>query len=535
MPEVLDDPSLEKTDWKKHWRVLCRRRWWLALPAFGIWLAVWALAWFLPAAYRSETVILLEQQKVPEPYVVSNVSADLQDQLQNITQQILGRTRLLTIMQDFNLYPALRARVTDDEMVERMRKDIQVELVQAANRSGNLTAFKVAYLSHDPALAQKITAQLTTLFINQNVKTRQEQSTQTTQFLAAQLKEAGRGLAEQETKVKEFKSQFLGQLPEQVQSNVQILAGLQAQLQQETDLLGRAKQQSVYLETLRTQWSSLETTLSSSSPAGSPPALDQELARLRAQLAELSPHYTERHPDVRKLKDQIAKTEKMKQQMEAQLAAAPPNGGEEGTAHPSSPADVQALSSRMEIESQLKANKVEIENRQSAIHDLQKRIGDYQARLNVTPMREQQLAGLTRDYEQSRRNYEQLLSKTDQSGMATELEKQKQGAQFSVLDPPNLPQKPFSPNRLKLDLIGLVAGLLVGGFILAGAEIVDDRIYSKEELAKIVSAPVLTEIPPLTTAAEQRQQTQAEWLQRAALGGMVVIATAGFASTYLFG
>jgi uncharacterized protein involved in exopolysaccharide biosynthesis len=225
----------------------------------------------------------------------------------------------------------------------------------------------------------------------------------------------------------------------------------------------------------------------------------------------------------------------MKQLMEAQLAAAPPNGGEEGTAHPSSPADIQALSSRMEIESQLKANKVEIENRQSAIHDLQKRIGDYQARLNVTPMREQQLAGLTRDYEQSRRYYEGLLAKTDLSGMATELEKQKQGAQFSVLDPPNLPQKPFSPNRLKIDLIGLVAGLLVGGFILASAEIVDDRIYSKEELAKIVSAPVLTEIPPLTTAAEQRQQTQAEWLQRAALGGMVVVATAGFASTYLFG
>ena len=260
MPEVLDDPSLEKTDWRKHWRVLCRRRWWLALPAFGIWIAVWAVAWFLPAVYRSETVILLEQQKVPEQYVVPNVSADLQDQLQNMTQQILGRTRLLEVIKTFNLYPGLRARVTDDEMVERMRKDIQVELVQATNRSGNLSAFKVAYLSNNPALAQKVTAQLTSLFINENLKTREKQSSETTQFLGEQVEDAGRRLAEQEAKVKEFKTQYLGQLPEQVQSNVQILSGLQAQLQQETDHLGRATQQSVYLDTLRTQWRTLEAS-----------------------------------------------------------------------------------------------------------------------------------------------------------------------------------------------------------------------------------------------------------------------------------
>jgi polysaccharide biosynthesis transport protein len=530
MPEVLDDPSLEKTNWKKHWRVLCRRRWWLALPAFGVWLAVWALAWFLPAVYRSETVILVEKQKVPEQYVVSNVAADLQDPLQNMTQQILSRTRLLGIMEDFNLYPKLRARVTVDELVERMRKDIEVELVQAPNRGGDSTAFKVAYMSKDPALAQKVTAQLTSLSIDENLRKREKQSAATTQFLVGQLEEAGRGLAEQEAKVKEFKSQYLGQLPEQVQSNVQILAGLQAQLQQETDLLGRAKQQSVYLDTLRTQWRTLEASVGpgNSAEAAAPPALDQELARLRAQLADLRSHYTERHPDVRKVKEQIAETEKLKQQAEARIAAAHASGATDETLHASSPTE-------MEAESQLKANKVEIENRQRAIQDLQKRIGDYQARLNMTPVREQQMAGLTRDYEQSRKNYEQLLAKRDQSGMATDLEKQQQGEQFRVLDPPNLPQKPFSPNRLKLNLIGLVAGLMLGAVVLAGAEIVDDRIYSKEELATIVSAPILAEIPPLTTALEEGQQIRTEWLQRGALSVMAVLIAAGFASTYLFG
>lgn len=530
MPDVLDDPSLETTDWRKHWRMLCRRRWWLALPAFGIWIAVWALAWFLPAVYRSETVILVEQQKVPETYVVPNVSADLQDRLQNMTQQILGRERLLAIMRDFNLYPALRARVTDDEMVERMRKDIQVELVQAVNRTGNLSAFKVAYLSKDPVLAQKVTSQLTSLFINENLRTRQEQSAQTTEFLAAQLEDAGRGLAAQEAKVKEFKSQYLGQLPEQVQSNVQILAGLQAQLQQETDLLGRAKQQSVYLDTLRTQWRTMEASAGPGNPTGAvaPAVLDQELARLRGQLAELSSHYTDRHPDVRKLKEQIAKTERLKQQAEARIAAAPASGATDETLRASSPTE-------MEVESQIKANRVEIENHQHSLQDLQKRIGEYQGRLNMTPVREQQMAGLTRDYEQSRKNYEELLAKRDQSGMATELEKQQQGEQFRVLDPPNLPQKPFSPNRLKLDLIGLVAGLVVGMVVLAGGEMVDDRIYSKEDVAKIVSAPILSEIPPLTTAAEEGSQVRAEWLQRGTLSAMAVLIAAGFATTYLFG
>jgi succinoglycan biosynthesis transport protein ExoP len=537
MPDVVDDLASEKMEWNRYWRILGRRRWWLAFPAFGVWLIVWGLAWIWPVTYRSETVILVEQQKVPEQYVVPNVAAELQDRLQSMTQQILSRTRLLRIMNDFNLYPTLRSRVTTDELVERMRKDIQVELVQSPNRRGDLTAFKIAYLSRDPHRAQRITDELTSLFINENLKARQEQSEQTTEFLDNQLELARQNLADQEARVKEFKSRFLGQLPEQVQSNVQILSGLQGQLQQETDLLGKAKQQGVYLETLLAQWRSLESTISMGNAAGAatPPALDQELTRLRAQLSDLTSHYTERHPDVRKLKEQIAKTEKMKAQLEQQIAAAGEQELDADAPHLTSYSDLQALSSRMEVESQIKANKVEIENRQRAVHDLQRRIEEYQSRLNMTPVREQQLAGLTRDYEQSRKNYEQLLAKRDQSGMATDLEKRQKGEQFRVLDPPNLPQKPYSPNRLKLNLIGLAAGLVVGIFVVAGAEIADDRIYSKEALTKVVTAPVLAEIPPLPTPAEKSRQTRIEWLQRVALSLMAASAFAGLAYTYWFG
>ncbi len=150
-------------------------------------------------------------------------------------------------------------------------------------------------------------------------------------------------------------------------------------------------------------------------------------------------------------------------------------------------------------------------------------------------MREQQLAGLTRDYEQSRRNYEQLLSKRDQSEMATNLEKRQEGEQFRVLDPPNLPQKPYSPNRLKLSLIGLVAGVVMGIGLTVAAEMIDDRVYSQEDFADIVTAPLLAEIPPLLNPSEEQQRKREIWLQRIAMVFMALATAAGFASTYVFG
>ncbi len=328
MSSDFEDKSSERPNWMKHWQLVCRRRWWLVLPAFGVWTLVWLTSWVLPVQYRSETLILVEQQRVPEQYVVSNVAADLQERLQSMTQQILSRTRLLKIMDEFKLYPKLRSRYTMDELVDRMRKDIQIELVQAPNSPRELTAFKIAYLSSEPELAQRVTEQLTSLFIEENLKARQQQSEQTTQFLDSQLEEARTNLASQESRVKEFKSQYLGELPEQVQSNVQILSGLQARLQQETDALSQAKQQGVYLESLFNQWRSLESDISlgRGANAQTPPSLDLELDRLRAQLTDLSSHYTEKHPDIRKLKEQIAKTERLKQQMEAQVAAAAKTG-----------------------------------------------------------------------------------------------------------------------------------------------------------------------------------------------------------------
>src|SRR5581483_3026032 len=317
MPDDFEDKSRDKPDLREYWRLARRRCWYFFLPLFGAWLVMFSAGWLLPSVYRSGTLILVEQPTVPQQYVVSNITGDLQNRLDSISQQILSRTRLLHIIEMLNLYKKDRGRLTPDDLVERMRKDIDIELVRSPGKD-ELTAFNISFSASDPHTAQAVTSELTTLFISENLEVRQRQSANTTQFLGSQLEEARRRLAEQEKRVREYKDKYLGELPTQLESNIQILSGFQNQLTAEQDALGRAKQQNTYLESLLAQYRSVETSVRSAdaAPMGLP-AIDQELERLHAQMADLSSHYTEKHPDIRKLKEQIAKTERMKQQIAA--------------------------------------------------------------------------------------------------------------------------------------------------------------------------------------------------------------------------
>jgi polysaccharide chain length determinant protein (PEP-CTERM system associated) len=483
-------------------------------------------------------VILVEQQRVPEQYVVANVGEDLQQRLQSMTQQILSRTRLLRIIKDSNLASPDASGANLDAQVEKMRKDIQIELVQSPGRT-ELNAFKIAYLSRNPELAQKVVSQLSSLFIDENLKARQEQSEDTTEFLDSQLETARVSLAAQEEKVRDFKTRYLGELPGQLQSNVQILAGLQSRREQEMAALGQSRQQAVYLESMLNQLRSAEADVRTgrSSSSASPAVLDSEIEKLQTQLAELSSRYSDEHPDVQKVKSQLAKAQKLRQQRDAELANEIKSGAtsQESPARPKSYADLQAMSPRLQLESQLKANRLEIENHQRVITDVERQIGAYQARLNTSPLREQQLADLTRDYDQSRKNYEQLLAKRNQSEMATNLEIRQQGERFRILDPANLPQKPDSPNRFKLAIMGLGAGIFFGFVLVIGSEVVDDRIQTTEELREITTAQILVEIPPLLTPQEQQTKTRNGFLQAVTLSVMGVVVVLGLAVSRYFG
>src|SRR5208282_2457699 len=384
MEEELQE-SGESIDVNQIKGIVRRRRWQFLVPFFCGWALVWGVSWLLPSTYRSGTLILVEQPSVPEKYVVSNIDSDIQHQLDSITQQILSRTRLLRIIDSLGLYPQERKHKGPDDLVEMMRKDIEIELSHGDDRK--LSAFNIYYASRDPKMAQEATSELANLFITENIEERQKRSENTTNFLGDQLDQARAKLAAQEAKLRVFKDQHLGELPTQTQSNLQILTGLQNQLQANQDALNRAKQQNTYLESLINQYRAMNSAGGSkpgetASPVGLA-AIDKELDQLKAQLADLTSHYTDKHPDVRKTKEQIARTEKLRDRIVAEM---------NNSATDSTPAPVAAASSApktapmLEMESQLKANRLEIANREAEIKDELAKINQYQARLNMAPV-----------------------------------------------------------------------------------------------------------------------------------------------------
>jgi polysaccharide chain length determinant protein (PEP-CTERM system associated) len=534
MTEDFDQSSSHSRSLEQYWGIVSRRRWWIVLPVFVVWAAVWGISWFLPASYKSETLILIEQQKVPEQYVVSNVANDLQDRLQSMTQQIMSRTRLLRIIEQFDLYAGSRSRMTEEQIVDRMRKDIEIQLVQAPGRKDDLSAFRVSYSSRDPRVAQQVTNELTSLFIEDNLQSRRQQSQSTTGFLDSQMQEARQKLSGQEERVRDFKTHYLGELPTQMQSNVQILTGLQARLQGATESLSQSRQQKTYLESLLAQYRAVHESLNRGGDQGQlPPALDEEIARLKAQLAEVAARYTEKHPDYKKLKEQLQTAERMRDKIASEVKTAPPSGTDDKT--PATYSDLKDMSAMLQIESQLKANEVEIANRQQQVKSIEAQIDDYQKRINEAPVREQQLADLTRDYDQSRANYESLLAKRNQSELATNLEERQQGEQFRILDPASLPQKPYKPDRLLLSAIGLLLGCVLAAAITGALELGDDRVHGERDLEGVVTAPILSEIPTLRTVAEETWARRRFWIECFAGSLMLMATAAGLFATYYYG
>jgi polysaccharide biosynthesis transport protein len=504
MPEVIEEQSTEPFEMRRYLDAARRRYPQFLISVFLGWLVVWGSSWVLPVSYKSSTVILVEQPTMPKDYVVSNINEDVQNRLTSISQQILSRTRLLSIIDQLNLYGGTHGQLTADEKAAHMRKDIQIELVRDA-RNSEITAFKIDFSAPDPHVAQKVTSELTNLFINENLEVRQQQSEDTTKFLEAQLETARQSLAEQDAKIRVFKGEHVGDLPTQQASNLQILAGMQSQLQNEQDALSTARQQQVYLQTLINQYRTLQGTPKTADGAALP-AIEKELDGLRSQLAELSSKYTDSYPDVQKVKSQIAKTEKVKAGLIADLKKQINSGSQDDSALIAHDlADPSQNSPMLQLQGQLQANRSEITNREQAIALLKVKVGDYQARLNDEPVREQQLADLTRGYDQSKANYDELLKKENESKMATSMEQMQKGERFRMIDPPSLPVKPDFPDRLKFCAFGLIFGLGLGGAVAGGLEFIDDRLHSEKGIRTLLPMKMISEIPEILTTSDERR------------------------------
>jgi polysaccharide chain length determinant protein (PEP-CTERM system associated) len=523
----------EPKDIQYYLDILRRRRLLFVILLFAGWFAVWGASWILPPRYKSSTLILVEQPTMPRDYVLPNVAENLQERLQSISQQILSRSRLLRIADQLNLYPKEQIQRSPDEIVEGMRKNINIELVRG--NDNRISAFNVSYTAANAAIARQVTSELTSLFINENLEVRQKESEGNTKFLEDQLASARQTLEAQEAQVRQFKGQYIGQLPAQLNSNLQILSGLQTQLQAESEALNVSKQQRIYLETLLNQYRTTKAPAKDGeAPVMGIAELDEQLDRLNAQLRDLTSTYQDQYPEVRRVKDLIAKTQAQRDQLVAQEKTRPSTAASDpGNAVQVS--GVRDSAGTAQLQGQLQANQAEIKNREQAMASLTAQINNYQGRLNEEPIREQQLADLTRGYDQSKASYDDLLKKKNDSAMATSMELLQQGERFRVLDPPSLPLNPSFPNRLKFCFIGLFVGVAAGSLAVALVENMDDRVFSESELRKLLPVSVLAELPMIQDPSDDRQQQRKAWLTWATTAVVVAAILAGSAVSYFKG
>lgn len=534
---MFDEMADQKTRTAEDFLAIAKRQRWVILgTTFVCWAIIWVVGWVLPSSYQSVAVIAIQPQQVSPNLVEPNTLESAETQLADVANKVLNAPRLQGIIDQYHLYPqhhGLR-RLFDpaDPVAKMQQKDIQITpLVGPGQTNGSkmtLTAFQISYEAHSPELAQAVNRQLTDLFINENNRTQQSFSQTTTAFLKTELDDAQTQLNNQGAAVKAFKAQHSGELPDQVQSNLQILAGLQEQLQNNERAFNGAQQQKLYLQSLVQQYQSAQSGLGAGDSAVAPSTLDKQLKDLEMQLAQERSQYTDNYPDVIALKDQIEKTKELKKQTEAQIASERKADKSNNGVPTGAAIDVQngAPTPMMQIQSQLKSNQLEIQGLLAAQKKIQAQIAVYQARLDAAPKVDQELSEISRGYTEWSKNYDSLLQRYQDSQLASNLPGSQQG-QYSISTPATLPTTPSAPNHLLVSLGGLAAGIALGLGLAALIELTDNRIRKEADLEGVVSARVLVGIPKMTTPAENRKRAMRRWAEGAVVLAMTILLVAG--------
>jgi polysaccharide chain length determinant protein (PEP-CTERM system associated) len=488
--------------------IVKRRVWLIVLPFVVIATGTSIVAYRTPNLYKSETLILVVPQRIPESYVKSTITSRIEDRLQSISQQILSRTRLERIISEFNLYAQARRTGDMENIVERMRRDINVETVKG-------DAFRVSYISGDQRATATVTNRLASLFIEENLRDREVLAEGTNQFLETQLEDARQRLAEREKKVEEYRRRYSGELPSQVESNLQVIQNTQLQVQTIEQALDRDRDRRVVLERSIADSRAVHDAEPAAAEAkdGGAPGVDP-LDEARADLQRLEMRLKPEHPDVVAARRKVRELES-RPRVEPRPAA-PPRAS--GTSTGETPR-IRALETEMQNLDRQIATKEQEARRLRGV------VSTYQARVESAPTRESELTELTRDYTTLQQVYANLLAKGEDSKVAANLERSQNHEQFRVLDPARPPERPFSPDRVRLNIMGAIAGLAVGFGIAALVEYRDTSMRTDEDVITALALPVLAMIPAMTTLVEiRRQRIRRLTISLTAAAGLVAVA-----------
>jgi len=539
-------------------RMLWKKRW-VVLVAWVILLGVAAVVVYkLPAIYIAEATVLVDSQKIPERYVNSSVNTDVGDRLATINQQIMSTARLLKIIETFDLYKDERKTLTQEEIIEQMRKDISINLVKGWT-GGRPGAFKVGYEGPVPTVVAGVANQLANLYVEENLKTRESQAEGTADFLDGQMEESKKKLEELDRQVSEFKRAHSGSLPEQENSLLATVSGLQVRLQGVQDAINRTQENKTMVETAIAAAEANERLFVESAqprPVGQPgKSMSSAPVKKRSEVAEdmlaqLRLRYNDRYPEIQFLKAEVVRLKQIEQAEEARPAPPEPtqsastqggqkDGQDTAEAVPNSeskPAEIvtrEILQERERIamlKTQLNNLADELKFQTSEQDRLVKLMASYQGRIESLPLVEQQMAALTRDYENSKANYKSLLDKKLAAGMATDMERRQQAERFTIIDPARVPEKPTRPNRPLMAGIGVLLAIALGLVVGLALEIRKNALLGEWELPPDVI--VLGRVPVIKMPSPDGSWYPAG---KTAITSAAVLAVAVGAAVYAWG
>jgi polysaccharide chain length determinant protein (PEP-CTERM system associated) len=454
---------------------ILKRRFWLILTCAILLLAVGVgISYVVPPQYVSQTLVLIEQQKVPEDYVKPVVAEDLEARLASMKEQILSRSRIQPIIERFNLFTDNKA--TMDDRVEMTQKAIGIKPIPSAR--GGMPGFFITFKAQDARTAQQVCGEITSLFVSENLSAREQSAEGTTDFLKQQLADSKRNLDEQDAKLAAFQQKYLGRLPEQEPSNANALQALTTQLDAANQTVNRAQQTVTFLEAIVSQ----QTRELQHTDSATGVSADERRAQLKALIAqkqELETLYTPDHPDVVAISRRIA-------DLQAEIAHVPAQPAP-ATAAVTSP-DTPQL---QQLKAQLHAAQQAMAAAKQEQTGIEKQVRTYEARIDSSPQVEQEYKQVTRDHETALQFYNTLLSKMNESSMATALERRQQGEQFRVMDAPNLPEAPTFPNRPAFAGGGLAAGLMLGLLVAGLLEYHDTSLRNERDIFAFTKLPTL--------------------------------------------
>lgn len=468
--------------------VMFRRRWILitVLAVVGASLG-YGVSRFIPNEYRSQTLVLVEQPTVPSDIVKPVDTTDLSQRLASMQEEILSRTSLEPLIRQFGLYPEDMGHVPIEDLVGRLQKSINVVPIMpmAPTQTKSMPGFYVSVTLGDPRAAQGVCAQVTSMFIDESLRLRQQHSEDTTKFLQQQVDDAKSKLDASDANLAAFKSRYRGSLPDEEHLNVNMLSTYASQLDAVTQALARAQDDKSFLQSGLTQ----QVAAWQASQSGhNPETLQQQLAALQNKLATLQGQYTDDHPDVIKTKNDIAALKKRMAEGEDPNKEAAVGNDHKTTVEPAQIAQLRA---------QIHTLDEVILERTKQQEQIQQQIKVLQGRVQASPAVEQEYKKVTRDYDTALGFYNDLLKKRDESEMATNLEHRQEGEQFRVLDPASLPDTPSFPNRPLFALGGLSGGLVLGLGLAFLLELRDTSLKTEKDIEAFLHLPVLAAVPAI--------------------------------------